>query len=307
MSRFQISSFTTDLESSATPRWNESARILYSRISRNLRCIAPPAQAYRIPDHGNGSDPGNNSVSSATLSSATASSASLGHSPKADAPGILPLSALTFQPEDSAASPTPPPSNPGLSQASLTALLQRLDPDPERAGEEYLRFQQKLTRFFEYRGCEISAELADETLNRVGTRLSLGVRVRELNGYLYGIARHVLSEYHHQERLFLRLEDLKPAEQPTVSPEFPARLESSPDEIERTLECLEQCLAEMPRGIRELLHEYYGHECRVRVEKRRALARKLGISPNALKLRIWRVRESLERRVSRRLRLTTNS
>ncbi len=297
MSRFQISSFTADSAGSEPPRWNESTRILYFRISRHLRCLARSAQAYRIPDPGNGSVPENNSVSSACL----------GHSLKTGAPGLVSLSARTCRPADAAAQSAPLPSRTDLSQASLTALLQRLDPDPERAGAEYLKLQRKLTRFFEYRRCEISAELADETLNRGGAMLSLGAQVRALNSYLYGIARHLLSEHHHQEKLFLRLEDLKPAEHPTVSPEFSAWLESRNDEVERTLECLEQCLAEMPTGLRELLHEYYGHECRVGTDQRRALARKLGISSNALKLRIWRVRESLERRVSERLRLAINS
>jgi len=72
-------------------------------------------------------------------------------------------------------------------------LFQALDPDPERAGEEYLKLHTRLTRYFASRGSAIPDELADRTLDRVARRLETEV-IQSFPKYSMGVARRVYAE-----------------------------------------------------------------------------------------------------------------
>ena len=63
---------------------------------------------------------------------------------------------------------------------------------------------------------------------------------------------------------------------------------------EALLDRLEQCLAELPATDRALILDYYQGEQGVKIEKRRALAARLGVTANALSIRACRIRDKLE-------------
>jgi hypothetical protein len=65
---------------------------------------------------------------------------------------------------------------------------------------------------------------------------------------------------------------------------------------------LRECLLGLSKESRELIIEYYREEGRAKIEDRKALAEKLGISLNALFSRAKRIRDGLERCVTRRLK-----
>src|SRR5262249_22914075 len=66
--------------------------------------------------------------------------------------------------------------------------------------------------------------------------------------------------------------------------------------------CLRECLRGLPKENRELIIEYYREEGRAKIEDRKALAEKLGISLNALFSRAKRIRDRLEQCVTRCLK-----
>jgi len=68
------------------------------------------------------------------------------------------------------------------------------------------------------------------------------------------------------------------------------------------VEYLRECLRGLPKESRELIIEYYLEEGRAKIEDRKALAEKLGISLNALFSRAKRIRDRLEQCVTRRLK-----
>src|SRR5262245_10094206 len=84
-----------------------------------------------------------------------------------------------------------------LSQESFDALLNWLDPDRERAGHRYEEIRQRLIKIFTGRGCHEPDQLADETINRVTTRLN-DIK-EEFTGeparYFYAVANRVHMEY----------------------------------------------------------------------------------------------------------------
>ena len=66
------------------------------------------------------------------------------------------------------------------------------------------------------------------------------------------------------------------------------------EDQERHLDCLERCIAELPRDSRDLLTTYYDGEKRAKIQNRQKIADRLHIPLNALRLRARRIREKLE-------------
>ncbi|HEU0253584.1 MAG TPA: hypothetical protein VFR12_11175 [Pyrinomonadaceae bacterium] len=166
-----------------------------------------------------------------------------------------------------------------LSQEAFDKLLDWLDSDREQAGIKYEEIRRRLIKIFTGRGCEDPEDLADETINRVTSKLDeieidfKGDRAR----YFYGVANKVLMEY-------LRR---KPPQPPALS-------NSDTTRIEHEYRCLEECIAQLSEENRYLLSEYYGAEGKDKIEKRKKLAEKLGIAPNALRIRAYRIRQALQ-------------
>jgi DNA-directed RNA polymerase specialized sigma24 family protein len=62
---------------------------------------------------------------------------------------------------------------------------------------------------------------------------------------------------------------------------------------EQRLDCLDRCLQELKPEQRDLIVEYYADDRRQKIERRRELATRLGITMNALGIRAFRIRDGL--------------
>lgn len=187
-----------------------------------------------------------------------------------------------------------------LNHEAFANMLARLDADEERAAEKYSKICDRLTKFFECRGGASPSDLTDETVNRVARRLQEGdeIRADEPILYFYGVARNVLRErVYRSAATFLSLDDLLPSEHPSEDPHRLLDELNARQGRERLLECLSRCLDELPAQSRELLLGYYSDEKQARVERRKQMADSLGITINALKIRVFRIRRTLERRM----------
>jgi DNA-directed RNA polymerase specialized sigma24 family protein len=166
-----------------------------------------------------------------------------------------------------------------LTQESFEALLAWLDPNREAAGKKYEDIRIRLIKIFACRGCYEPEDLADETINRVTSKLEeieptfIGERAR----YFYGVANKVHLEY-------LRR---KPA------PPMPPTTNAS-EVAESLFQCLDRCLGKLAPDNRELVAQYYQEEKRAKIEHRKQLADSLGIGVNALRIRAHRIRRSLQ-------------
>ena len=171
-----------------------------------------------------------------------------------------------------------------LTQESFDALLDWLGPERELAGQKYEQIRTRLIKIFTCRGCCESEELADETINRVIKRLSeiqsdfKGDQAR----YFYGVANKVHLEY-------LRRKQVVPTEVPATDS---ARVEAE-------FKCLEDCLEHLTDENRELMLQYYESERKAKIDQRKKLAERLGIAPNALRIRAHRIRGSLQQCVEK--------
>jgi DNA-directed RNA polymerase specialized sigma24 family protein len=178
-----------------------------------------------------------------------------------------------------------PDDNRSITAAGLARLLARLDPDSERAALEYERLHRTLVKFFDWRGAWPPEECADEALDRLARKLEQ-MTVEDVRSYAYGIARLVLLERRRQPALSsidgeVELSSVQAA--------------PSDDEDERLHHCFDQCLEDFPLDHRSLVLEYYQGEGGDKIFNRRQLAATLGLSENALRSRVQRLRDRLER------------
>ena len=95
------------------------------------------------------------------------------------------------------------------------ALLDWLNPNRDRAADEYVRLHRRLAKMFEARGCLTPEDCADETFNRIGSQLIEGKEIRTDNPtfYINGVARHVLLEQW-SKPVQEQIEDLPAEKQP---------------------------------------------------------------------------------------------
>jgi len=185
-----------------------------------------------------------------------------------------------------------------LSQAAFDKLLEQLDPDRERAGYVYEIIRAKLIRFFEARGCSSPAEYADKTTNRVAYNLVQGKQIwTDPQRYFYGVARNLLKEYWGDaDRRLSSLELISENSQPFTTPNEEAERGETLRDRERQLECLARCLKELSAESRDLILRYYQGEKDERIENRKKLAAEMDIEVSTLRLRAFRMRQSLEAR-----------
>jgi DNA-directed RNA polymerase specialized sigma24 family protein len=177
--------------------------------------------------------------------------------------------------------------------AAFQHFLVWLDDGADSGGERYLEMRRRLVAYFARKRCIAAEDLADETLNRVARRLEEEGSIADAPParYCYIVAR------------FVFLESLRnPSTAHQTSLEHPIAQPDTEAAGAPALDCLDQCLGELPARDRELILEYYGGEPGQKAEQRRRLASRLGLSGNALTIRASRIRDRLEACVSGCLR-----
>lgn len=192
-----------------------------------------------------------------------------------------------------------------LTRTALDKLLASLDPDHTRAAERYEIIRQKLITFFENRGCTVAEELVDDTMNRVAKRLDEGVTIYAANpdSYFYSVARNVLREYYD----ILRPAPPLPCDEPCCYPREEDDDIEEREQEETRFDCQKRCLERLPRELRELVTEYYREEPGIKMKKKREdLAARLGMTPNALRIRACRIRDKLDECAAKCLKHASN-
>ena len=172
-----------------------------------------------------------------------------------------------------------------LTKETFELFLSWLDTDREAAGKKYEDIRRRLIVLFSLRGCALSEDLADETINRFMRRLPAIVDSYEGDPipYLYTIARRLHAEYSEKQPLPL----------PDDLPELRLPNEESEALEARAEGCLEQCLKKLEPKSRELVVAYYQHERQDKIDFRKELAERMGIAVNALRIRVHRIRTTL--------------
>jgi DNA-directed RNA polymerase specialized sigma24 family protein len=166
-----------------------------------------------------------------------------------------------------------------LTAQAFDGLLGALDPDRERAAAAYERLRERLIGLMRWWGAAQPEDIADEALDRVARKLETGVEIPDgsLGAYVRGVARMVFYEWTRRPR----------AEHIAIEV---ATTASGDDHTALTQ--LDGCLDRLAAEDRRLLLKYYGEGRAADVRKQ--LARELGLSPTALRIRVHRLRIRVE-------------
>ena len=178
---------------------------------------------------------------------------------------------------------------------SLEEILAWLDPDREVAAAMYVQLRHNLTQTFIWRQCSDPEGMTDEVFDRVARK------VREVRPtyegdprrYFHAVARNLIKEYLKKIKAQVSLEDVDLATQ------LMAETEEETVDIE---ECLQSCLQEMSADKRDLIVEYHAKEKQAKIDHRRELAQRLGVSVEALRVRAYRNTTSLKQCIERCLK-----
>ena len=172
-------------------------------------------------------------------------------------------------------------SNLSLTQEELARLLAWLDSDHNRAAARYEVIRRGLIERFINRGCVDAEGLADETINRVTKRVAEISVTYQGNpaSYFHGVAKKVFLEHCRRKRI----EGTRPPPEP------------EPIFSEIYYDCLEQCLGELPPEKRDLILRYYREIKKAKIEDREKIRQEMSLKPDALRVRTYRIRKTLER------------
>lgn len=173
-----------------------------------------------------------------------------------------------------------------LTKEALDTFLGRLDVDHDRAGQKYETVRRKLLKYFEWCGSVTPDIEADETINRVARKIQEGENIYNLNAYIYGVARIVNTE---SLKIRTRNQQIDDEVHDFEAPEP----EDEPDDTARRV-CFDRCLKCLTERSREIVIGYYQYDKNEKIECRKKLAAKLGMTRNALRIAAHRTRATLE-------------
>jgi DNA-directed RNA polymerase specialized sigma24 family protein len=166
-------------------------------------------------------------------------------------------------------------------QEAFDKLLSWLDSDRDKAAEKYEKIRVRLMKIFACRGCTEPERLADETIDRVMSKMEWLVEnyVGDPTLYFCGVGRNVLKE------------DVRHRFHPTTVPHASEAVEETA--VQEEYNCLDQCMEKLSQVHQRLVIAYYEEEGHAKIVNRSNLAEEFGITLRALRLRVYHIRLQL--------------
>jgi RNA polymerase sigma factor (sigma-70 family) len=171
---------------------------------------------------------------------------------------------------------------------SFEEILAWLNPDREVAAAMYVQLRHDLAKIFTFRGCTDPEGLTDEVFDRVARKVH-EVRPTYIGDprlYFRAVANNLVKEDQKRARTQVSLEEPE-LQEPTTT-------ESDEDYAEDMEDCLRACLQKLSADNRKLIVNYYAKEKQAKIDHRSELAQQFGISVETLRVKVYRIRVSLQ-------------
>jgi len=175
---------------------------------------------------------------------------------------------------------------------SFEEILAWLNPDRDVAGAMYVQLRHDLAKLFIWRRCSDPEGLTDEVFDRVAKKVKeiKPAYVGDPRLYFLAVANNLIKENFRKVKTHASLTDIDLSQQPTT--------EGDQENVD-IQDCLETCLQKLSSDRRELIMEYYAKEKQAKIDHRSELAQRFGITVEALRVRVFRIRASLEQCIER--------
>ena len=176
---------------------------------------------------------------------------------------------------------------------SFEEILAWLNPDREVAATMYVQLRHDLAKLFTFRGCPDPEGLTDEVFDRVARKVH-EVRssyVGDPRLYFRAVANNLVKEDRKRAKTHVSVEDVDlPGQEANQIQEEPEA------DIE---ECLDLCLQQLNARDRNLIAGYYAKEKQAKIDHRLELAQQFGMTVETLRVRVYRLRVSLQECIER--------
>lgn len=175
---------------------------------------------------------------------------------------------------------------------SFDEILAWLNSDRDLAATIYVQLRHDLTKIFTWNHCPDPEGLTDEVFDRVAKKVHDLRRtfVGDPRLFFYGVARNLIKEIPKRLKTQVPLDVTEPVSDP---------LSDEEDTVAMREDCLGRCLQKLSEQKRELILAYYAKEKLAKIEYRTELARRLGISVETLRVKVYRIRGTLEECIER--------
>jgi RNA polymerase sigma factor (sigma-70 family) len=185
------------------------------------------------------------------------------------------------------------PQNSDVPPEGLDHLLAWLNPDRELASSEYVELRHALLRIFAWNRCADPEGMTDEVFDRIAKKFPDLKETFQGNpkAYFYGVANNLIKEYQKKVKSYVPLDTVELISSPRQEVD-----EETPD---MRYDCFSECLQKLSPEKRELILSYYAKEKQAKIIHRAELAQQLGISSEALRVRMRRIRGALEECIER--------
>ncbi len=171
-----------------------------------------------------------------------------------------------------------------LTPENLTKLLAAFSDNQAMAGEAYTKLRDSLIRFFQIKGDSDPDDSADETLDRVASKISQNVPIPDLTKFSFGIAR------------FVFLERIKLDEKQRIAAKgfYADKISIKPEAETDAFSPLRECFNHLADDEKQILQEYFADIPHPNLlEQRKKMQIKYDISLSGLRVKIFRLRERL--------------
>jgi RNA polymerase sigma factor (sigma-70 family) len=175
---------------------------------------------------------------------------------------------------------------------SFEEILAWLNPKRDVAGAMYVQLRHDLEKFFISRSSADPEGLTDEVLDRVARKIReiKPSYVGDPRAYFFAVANNLVKENFRKIKTHASSEDID------LSPQLTTEGEQDDTDIHN---CLDKCLQKLSVEQRKLIVEYYAKEKQAKIDHRNELAQRFGISVETLRVRVFRIRASLEECIER--------
>src|SRR5688572_6245699 len=170
---------------------------------------------------------------------------------------------------------------------SFDEILAWLNPDRDVAAQMYVQLRHDLAKLFMWGRCADPEGMTDETFDRVAKKVHEVRQSYQGDPRLYfrAVANNLIKENFKKIKTQVSLDDVDlPAQQTIETAEETADIE----------DCLQSCLRKLDNEKRKLILAYYAKEKQAKIDHRHELAQRFGISVETLRVRVFRIRASIE-------------